>query len=54
MDDWIDHFIDFTGKTNEANVSACTSGLMSLLLEDHFDVFGLIDKGLAIDINTLK
>lgn len=24
------------------------------LLEHHFDVFGLIEKGLAIDINTLK
>jgi hypothetical protein len=24
-----------------------------LLLENHFDVFGLIEKGLAIDINTL-
>lgn len=24
------------------------------LFEWHFDVFGLIDKGLAIDINTLK
>lgn len=24
------------------------------LLEWHFDVFGLIDKGLAIDINTIK
>jgi len=24
------------------------------LLEWHFDIYGLIDKGLAIDINTLK
>ena len=24
------------------------------LFENHFDVFGLIEKGLAIDINTLK
>ena len=24
------------------------------LLENHFDVFGLIEKGLAIDINTIK
>ncbi len=24
------------------------------LLEMHFDIFGLIEKGLAIDINTLK
>jgi len=27
--------------------------LWSTLFEKHFDVFGLIDKGLAIDINTL-
>ena len=26
----------------------------SLLLKNHFDVFGLIEKGLAIDINTIK
>jgi hypothetical protein len=25
-----------------------------LLLKNHYDVFGLIEKGLAIDINTLK
>lgn len=25
-----------------------------VLLKNHFDVFGLIEKGLAIDINTLK
>jgi len=23
-------------------------------LEQHYDVFGLIEKGLAIDINTIK
>lgn len=28
--------------------------LMQKLIEWHFDVFGLIEKGLAIDINTLK
>ena len=25
-----------------------------LLLENHYDVFGLIEKGLAVDINTLS
>lgn len=29
-------------------------GLISLLIKYHFDIFGLIDKKLAIDINTLK
>jgi hypothetical protein len=28
--------------------------IVHLLFEWHFDVFGLIDKGLAIDINTLN
>jgi len=28
--------------------------IIEWLLEHHFDVFGLIEKGLAIDINTLK
>ena len=26
----------------------------NILLENHFDIFGLIEKGLAIDMNTLK
>ena len=29
-------------------------GLIVILFEHHFDVFGLIEKGLAIDINTLE
>ena len=29
-------------------------GLVSVLYEYHFDVFGLIENGLAIDINTLN
>lgn len=28
--------------------------VMVMLFKNHFDVFGLIDKGLAIDINSLK
>lgn len=28
--------------------------ILSKLLEWHFDIFGLIEKGLAVDINTLK
>lgn len=27
---------------------------MEKLFENHFDVFGLIEKGLAIDLNTIK
>jgi hypothetical protein len=33
---------------------ACPLFIWQLLFEWHFDVFGLIEKGLAIDINTLK
>lgn len=29
-------------------------GVVQKLFEWHFDVFGLIDKGLAVDINTLE
>lgn len=29
-------------------------GVYVLALKHHFDVFGLIDKGLAVDINTVK
>lgn len=29
-------------------------GIIERLLEWHFDIYGLIEKGLAIDINTLK
>ena len=28
--------------------------IMDWLFENHFDVFGLIEKGLAVDINTIK
>lgn len=33
---------------------SCKYEEVQFLLEKHFDVFGLIDKGLAIDINTLE
>jgi len=32
----------------------CSYKVIEKLFEWHFDVFGLIDQGLAIDINTLK
>tara|TARA_R110000824_G_scaffold34903_1_gene110115 strand:+ start:2193 stop:2585 length:393 start_codon:yes stop_codon:yes gene_type:complete len=35
-------------------VNQCDYLLIQLLIENHYDVFGLIDKGLAIDINTIK
>jgi hypothetical protein len=35
-------------------VEECPLGFYNYLLKNHFDVFGLIEKGLAIDINTLN
>ena len=35
-------------------MDSCPWEVMQKLLELNFDVFGLIDKGLAIDINTIK
>lgn len=46
--------------TSWANENKCWLGtqvsylVYENLFELHFDVFGLIDKGLAVDINTLK
>tara|TARA_R110000822_G_scaffold41225_1_gene111947 strand:+ start:117 stop:521 length:405 start_codon:yes stop_codon:yes gene_type:complete len=39
---------------NISNDSTIPYTIMSLLFQWHFDVFGLIDAGLAIDINTLN
>lgn len=35
-------------------LSECSLGIVEKLFEWHFDVFGLIKNGLAIDINTLN
>ncbi len=35
-------------------VNQCDYLLIQLLIEKHYDIFGLIEKGLAIDINTLN
>lgn len=40
-------------KNNISN-SGLSYSCIIFLLEHHFDVFGLIDQGLAIDINTLN
>ena len=44
-----DYDIEYLSK----NIDNMSYGLVSKLIEWHFDVFGLIEKGLAIDINTL-
>ena len=39
----------------ESFLTCCFSyAFWQSLFENHFDVFGLIEKGIAIDINTLK
>tara|TARA_R110000772_G_scaffold83493_1_gene176588 strand:- start:9461 stop:9808 length:348 start_codon:yes stop_codon:yes gene_type:complete len=43
---WIEHIED---KVLDAE---CPYEVWQILFENHFDVFGLIEKGLAIDINT--
>lgn len=54
MDEWLDHLVDFYDKVNEVDFQQCPYAFIVFLFENHFDVFGLIDRGLAIDINTLK
>jgi len=44
-----DYDIEYLSK----NIDNMSYGLVSKLIEWHFDVFGLIEKNLAIDINTL-
>lgn len=41
------------GWAGYMNTNSLPFWLTNLLFEWHFDVFGLIEKGLAIDINTL-
>ena len=44
---WIEHIRD-NGLCTE-----CPYEVWKVLFKNHFDVFGLIEKGLAIDINTI-
>ena len=47
------HGIDFE-KILDFKIEWLPFGVVDLFLKHHFDVFGLIPQGLAIDINTLK
>jgi hypothetical protein len=40
-------------KNNYKELEYLPKCIFDMLVENHFDVFGLIDAGLAIDINTL-
>lgn len=46
------HLIDFQNKY--AHYKSVKYGIIERLLEWHFDIFRLIEKGLAVNINTLK
>lgn len=52
--EWINHVLDFQDKLDEVNFDACPYDLMQHLLENHYDLYGLIGKGLAVDINELN
>lgn len=58
VQDWntsIDFAKEFKALLEDERWLSTTSYLLvELLFEWHFDVFGLIEKGLAIDINTLE
>jgi hypothetical protein len=41
-------------RNSSYKITQCSYGVLQKLFEWHFDVFGLIEKGLAIDINSLK
>ena len=41
-------------KNNYKELEYLPKCIFDMLVENHFDVFGLIEKGLAIDINTIK
>lgn len=44
---------DMDGGIRE-NIFSCPYSDFETLFKHHFDIFGLIDAGLAIDINTIK
>ena len=54
-DDYFDGniWVEYLFNNENHGVEFIPYGMMVKLFEWHFDVFGLIDKGLAIDINTL-
>lgn len=47
-----ERFVDHIYKIK--NFDNCPYRIIEKLFEWHFDIYGLIEKGLAIDINTLK
>lgn len=52
LDEGTEHFFRYVDDFDLLSVIPYDQ--MTILLKHHFDVFGLIDSGLAVDINTLK
>lgn len=50
---WIQYLFNYE-KDDIIKLDLIPYGVMEKLFEWHFDVFGLIEKGLAIDFNTLN
>ena len=47
--------LDIDNETNTPSyIQGCTYSYVNYLLSEHYDIFGLIERGLAIDINTLN
>lgn len=45
---------NITELNKEAIYGTCEYNVMQKLLENHFDVFGLIPNGLAVDVNDIE
>ena len=45
---------NFVSFAKAGDIDFVSYDFMKYAFENHFDVFGLIDKGLAIDINTIN
>lgn len=44
----------FYGNPTDVTINQMPYAVVQKILSWHFDIFGLIEKGLAIDINTIK
>jgi hypothetical protein len=49
--DWIGY--NYIGENLDTNIATWSHRTIQKLLEWHFDIYGLIEQNLAIDINTL-
>jgi hypothetical protein len=52
MDDWLEHMDDFSYKPHEINFEQCPYIFIQKLQEWHFDIYGLIEAGLAIEMKV--